>query len=156
MRKRYERSARGDRRKELIMNVEVEVEEEITFSRKDLSGGNGSQDDPIVITLDIANFTVHKVLVDNGSSANIIFQDILKRMVLEDASLSLVQTLLVGFGGSEVTSLGTIDLPVLMGKEPRRRTTMVRFLVVDTPFAYNVILGRPGLNLFRAVVSTYH
>ncbi|KAL0313264.1 UNVERIFIED_CONTAM: hypothetical protein Sradi_5725700 [Sesamum radiatum] len=33
---------------------------------------------------------------------------------------------------------------------------MVRFPVVDTPFAYNVILGRPGLNAFRAVVSTYH
>ncbi|KAL0404048.1 UNVERIFIED_CONTAM: Retrovirus-related Pol polyprotein from transposon gypsy [Sesamum radiatum] len=28
--------------------------------------------------------------------------------------------------------------------------------MVDTPFAYNVILGRPGLNAFRAVVSTYH
>ncbi|KAL0414905.1 UNVERIFIED_CONTAM: Retrovirus-related Pol polyprotein from transposon opus [Sesamum radiatum] len=33
---------------------------------------------------------------------------------------------------------------------------MVRFLVVDTPFAYNVILGRPSLNAFSAVVSTYH
>ena len=33
---------------------------------------------------------------------------------------------------------------------------MVKFLVVDTPFAYNVILGRLGLNLFRAVISPYH
>ncbi|KAL2241158.1 UNVERIFIED_CONTAM: Retrovirus-related Pol polyprotein from transposon opus [Sesamum indicum] len=33
---------------------------------------------------------------------------------------------------------------------------MVKFLVVDMPFAYNVILGRPGLNSFRAIVSTYH
>ncbi|KAL0455841.1 UNVERIFIED_CONTAM: hypothetical protein Slati_0923300 [Sesamum latifolium] len=77
-------------------------------------------------------------------------------MGLEDSKLDLVQTLLVGFGGSEVASKGTIDLPVSIGEEPRRRTTMVRFLVVDTPFAYNVILGRPGLNLFTAVVSTYH
>ncbi|KAL0445346.1 UNVERIFIED_CONTAM: hypothetical protein Slati_2257300 [Sesamum latifolium] len=33
---------------------------------------------------------------------------------------------------------------------------MIRFLVMDTLFAYNVILGRPGLNLFQVVVSTYH
>ncbi|KAL0400700.1 UNVERIFIED_CONTAM: hypothetical protein Slati_4099900 [Sesamum latifolium] len=136
--------------------MNVEVEEEITFSRKDLREGSGSQGDPMVVKLDIVNFTVHKVLVDNGSSADIIFKDVLKMMGLEDANLSPVKTPLVGFGGSEVNSLGTIDLPVSMGKEPRRRITMVRFLVVDTLYAYNVILGRSGLNLFRVVVSTYH
>ncbi|KAL0411854.1 UNVERIFIED_CONTAM: hypothetical protein Slati_3775100 [Sesamum latifolium] len=138
----------------MIMNVEVE--EEITFNLKDLNEGCGSQDDPMVIKLDIANFTVHKVLVDNGSSADIIFRDVLKKIGLEDANLSPVKTPLVGFGGSEVNSLGSIDLPVSMGEEPRRITTMVRFLVVDTQFANNVILGRSGLNLFWAVVSTYH
>ncbi|KAL2227867.1 UNVERIFIED_CONTAM: hypothetical protein Sindi_2145400, partial [Sesamum indicum] len=33
---------------------------------------------------------------------------------------------------------------------------MAKFLVVDTPFAYNVILRRLGLNLFKAIVSIYH
>ncbi|XP_073066041.1 uncharacterized protein [Primulina eburnea] len=33
---------------------------------------------------------------------------------------------------------------------------MVKFLVVKAPSAYNVILGRPSLNLFRAIASTYH
>ncbi|KAL0433349.1 UNVERIFIED_CONTAM: hypothetical protein Slati_2669200 [Sesamum latifolium] len=154
MRKRNERSVREDRRKELVMNVEAE--EEITFSSKDLMEKGGSQDDPMVIKLDIANFFIHKVLIDNGSSADIIFWNVLRWTGLEDFDLSPVQTPLVAFGGSEIASMGTIDLPVSMGKEPRRRTIMVRFLVVDTPFAYNVILGRPGLNLFREVVSTYH
>ncbi|KAK4391376.1 hypothetical protein Sango_1915400 [Sesamum angolense] len=40
----------------------------------------------------------------------------------------------VGFGGSKVTSLGTIDLATPIGEEPKWRTTMIRFLVVDTPF----------------------
>ncbi|KAL0413088.1 UNVERIFIED_CONTAM: hypothetical protein Sradi_1510500 [Sesamum radiatum] len=61
-----------------------------------------------------------------------------------------------GFGGSEVASMGTITLPVSMGEEPKRKTLMIKFLVVDTPFAYNIILGRPDLNAFKAVVSTYH
>ena len=33
---------------------------------------------------------------------------------------------------------------------------MVDFLVVDRPFAYNAIIGRPGLNKLRAATSTYH
>ncbi|KAL0344704.1 UNVERIFIED_CONTAM: hypothetical protein Sradi_4301700 [Sesamum radiatum] len=110
----------------------------------------------MVIRLDIANFLVHKVLVDNGRSADIIFWDVIKRMGLEDAQLDLVHTPLVGFGGSGVASMGTISLPVSMGEESKRKTLMVRFLVVDTPFAYNIILERPGLNAFKAVVSTYH
>ncbi|GAV68190.1 hypothetical protein CFOL_v3_11693, partial [Cephalotus follicularis] len=30
------------------------------------------------------------------------------------------------------------------------------FLVVDTPIPYNAIVGRPGLNLMEAIVSTRH
>ncbi|KAL0373855.1 UNVERIFIED_CONTAM: Retrovirus-related Pol polyprotein from transposon gypsy [Sesamum radiatum] len=77
-------------------------------------------------------------------------------MGLESAQLQPVNTPLVGFGGNELVSMGTITLPVSMGEEPKRKTLMIKFLVVDTPFAYNVILGRPGLNVFKAVVSTYH
>ncbi|KAL0345444.1 UNVERIFIED_CONTAM: hypothetical protein Sradi_4375700 [Sesamum radiatum] len=154
MRKKYERYTRSDRRKELILNVEPE--EEITFGHKDLGAEARSQKNPMVIRMAIANFSIHKVLVDNSSSADIIFKEVLRKMGLEDTVLNLVQTPLVGFGGSEVTSLGTIDLPVSIGEELKRKTIMIRFFVVDNPFAYNVILGRPGLNLFRAVVSTYH
>ncbi|KAL0434820.1 UNVERIFIED_CONTAM: hypothetical protein Sradi_0189900 [Sesamum radiatum] len=110
----------------------------------------------MVIKLDITNFSVHKVLVDNGSSADIIFWDVMKRIGLENAELDPVHTPLVGFGGGEVASMGTINLSVSMREEPRRKTIMVRFLIVDTQFAYNVILGRPSLNAFGAVVSTYH
>ncbi|KAL0413610.1 UNVERIFIED_CONTAM: Retrovirus-related Pol polyprotein from transposon gypsy [Sesamum radiatum] len=126
-RNQQERTTRDDRRKEWVMNVEME--EEITFSAKDLNERQGAQDDPM---------------------------DVLRGMGLENTSLSAVQTPLVDFRGSEFASIGTINLPVLMGEEPKRRTTMVKVLVVDTPFAYNGILGRPSLNLFRVVVSTYH
>ena len=38
----------------------------------------------------------------------------------------------------------------------RRLTKMVDFLVVDCPSSYNVILGRPTLNRFKAVTSTFY
>ncbi|XP_011075973.1 uncharacterized protein LOC105160340 [Sesamum indicum] len=128
----------------------------IAGGTEDAGDKAGSGNDPMVIKLDIANFVVHKVLVDNGSSADIILKKVLVKMRLDNVKLAPVKTPLVGFRGSEVDSLGTIDLPVSMGEEPRRKTLMVTFLVVDTHFAYNVILGRPGINSFRAIVSTFH
>ncbi|KAL2230582.1 UNVERIFIED_CONTAM: Retrovirus-related Pol polyprotein from transposon [Sesamum indicum] len=152
-RKRCARTAGSVRQKEFVLKVEGE--EAISFNSSDRLE-DGGENDPMVIKLDIANFTVHKVLIDSGSSADIIFKNVVDRMELENARLEPVKTPLVGFGGSEVASLGTIELPVSMGDEPKRKTLMVKFLVVDTPFTYNVILGRPGLNSFRAVISTYH
>ncbi|KAL0427159.1 UNVERIFIED_CONTAM: hypothetical protein Slati_2890700 [Sesamum latifolium] len=49
-----------------------------------------------------------------------------------------------------------VSLPLAMGRGTTRKTCLLKFLVVDVPSAYNVILGRPTLNTFQAVVSTYH
>jgi len=36
------------------------------------------------------------------------------------------------------------------------RTTNIRYLVVNAPSAYNILLGRPALNRLGAVASTRH
>ena len=64
-------------------------------------------------------------------------------------------TLLVNFNGSSTQPLGMIELSVLMGTHPQQVVTMANFIVVESPLAYNVILGRPSLNRIRAVVSTH-
>lgn len=43
-----------------------------------------------------------------------------------------------------------------MGELPLQDTKVVNLLNVNTPCEYNVILGRLSLNLFQAVVLTYH
>ena len=45
----------------------------ITFSDLDLEGCQHPHDDPLVILVVVANKTIHRVLIDKGSSANIIF-----------------------------------------------------------------------------------
>ncbi|CAA0819845.1 Unknown protein, partial [Striga hermonthica] len=91
----------------------------------------------------------------NICSVNVIFYNCLKRMEL-DIELSPLYTSLFGFNGSEVAPLGETTLAVVLGKGDLRKVKMVRFVVVDVESAYNVILGRPALNTFQAVVSTYH
>ncbi|XP_042432586.1 uncharacterized protein LOC122019157 [Zingiber officinale] len=64
-------------------------------------------------------------------------------------------TPLYGFTGNEVLPVGQIRLAISLGEESLRRTWTTNFIVVDASSAYNVILGRPTLNEFRAVISTF-
>ncbi|XP_073038113.1 uncharacterized protein [Primulina eburnea] len=59
-------------------------------------------------------------------------------------------------GGHAIPPLGQIVIALSLGHEPRRITKMTTFSVVDTPSAYNGIMGRLALKDFRAVASTYH
>ena len=52
--------------------------------------------------------------------------------------------------------MGTITLPVVVGAYPQQVTRNVNFLVVDCSSFYNAIIGRPTLNNWKAVTSTYH
>ena len=52
--------------------------------------------------------------------------------------------------------VGTITLPVVVGTYPQQVTRNVSFLVVDYSSSYNAIIGRPTLNSWKAVTSTYH
>ena len=52
--------------------------------------------------------------------------------------------------------MGTISLPVVVGAYPQQITKNVNFLVVDCSSSYNAIIGRPTLNSWKAVTSTYH
>ena len=52
--------------------------------------------------------------------------------------------------------VGTIMLPVVVGTYPQQVTRNVNFLVVDYSSSYIAIIGRPTLNSWKAVTSTYH
>ena len=70
--------------------------------------------------------------------------------------LILTNAPLVSFGGTRVLPLGAITLSVVVGDYPQQIAKDVTFLVVDCSSAYNAILGRPTLNSWKAVTSTYH
>ena len=70
--------------------------------------------------------------------------------------LEPVSTHLRGFSGEKVLSLGSIQLVLTLGDPPCQATTIVQFLIVDAPSAYNVLLGRPSLNAIKAVPYAYH
>ena len=128
----------------------------ITFSDSDLEGCQHPHDDPLVIRAVVANKTIHRVLVDNGSSADIIFASAFDKMGIGREKMEPVSTHLRGFSGEKVLPLGSIQLVLTLGDPPCQATTTVRFLIVDAPSAYKMLLGRPSLNAIKAIPSVYH
>ena len=128
----------------------------ITFSDFDMEGCQHPHDDPLVIRVVVANKIVHKVLIDNGSSVDIIFTSSFEKMGIGREKLEPVNAHLLGFFGDKVLPLGSIQL-VLTLEDPSCQATMtIKFLIVDAPLAYNMLLGRPSLNAIRVIPSAYH
>ena len=128
----------------------------ITFSDSDLEGCQHPYDDPLVVCAVVANKTVHRVLVDNGSSADIIFSSTFDKMGIGREKLEPVNTYLRGFSGEKVLPLGSIQLVLTLGESPCQATMTAKFLIVDAPSAYNMLLGRPSLSAIKAIPSAYH
>ncbi|XP_059663781.1 uncharacterized protein LOC132309494 [Cornus florida] len=90
----------------------------ITFSDEDMKDVQQPHDDPLVVTMMIANYNTQRILVDNGSSADIIFLDAFSKMKIGKEKLRPTRSLLVGFTGDKVYPLGAVILLVTAGTSP--------------------------------------
>jgi hypothetical protein len=157
-RKAYARQARNHEVYAVERPMKVQKTESVVigFSDEDYEGISLPHTDALVVTLTVANHNMHRILVDNGSSADIMYMPAFKQLNIGQEKVGVARSPLVGFTGEQVQPVGTIDLPVTAGTVPYQATIMVRFLLIDRPSAYNAIIGRAALNGFRAITSTPH
>ncbi|XP_057526519.1 uncharacterized protein LOC130805751 [Amaranthus tricolor] len=107
---------------------------------------------PLVVTIKIGQMMVRRVLVDTGSTTDLITMECLRQLKFEENHLHPLDKPLIGFGGNQVISLGTIVLPVRVGEKDRSKTMPIRFTVVDLTFPYNAIMGLPLINKIKAAI----
>ncbi|XP_030942042.1 uncharacterized protein LOC115967098 [Quercus lobata] len=129
--------------------------QDMSFSEGDAKGVKQPHNDPLVIVLNIEGFNTKRILVDNGSSADIIYFPAFQQLRLDPKRLLPFDSPLVSFSGDRVYPRGIVTLTMMAGTYPLQLTKQIDFLVVDCPSSYNVIIGRPTLNKWKVETSTY-
>jgi len=128
----------------------------ITFMDNDFHDLDHQQDDPMVITVEIENYAVKKVLVNQGSSVDILYWATYQKLQLLDTAMVPYDEPIYGFFGEQVSTCGYIDLYTVFRDRAQTKTISIRFLIMDAPTSYNVLLDRPSLNTVDIIVSTPH
>jgi hypothetical protein len=96
--------------------------------------------DALVIEANIASWTLGKLLVDNGSSAEIIFADTFDKMGLSKDLLQPPDTPLYGFRGQVIHALGKVVIPVSFGTVQNASTKYLSFDVVEMYYPHQAYL----------------
>ncbi|XP_072088348.1 uncharacterized protein [Arachis hypogaea] len=118
----------------------------ISFTKEDVQGIALGHDDPVVITMILANENLHRTLVDQGSSFDILFKPALDKLGLEEKELKSYSDTLFGLRDTPIRPLGFIFLYTTFGKGLKSKTLNIDYIVVDVVSAYNALIGRTTLN----------
>jgi hypothetical protein len=97
-----------------------------------------------------------RVLVDNGSQAEILFLSTLEQMCFSKKQLKEASKSLYGFGGKKIEPVGSMSLPVSFSTLSNAHTEYITFDVVDMSYPYNAIFGRGFLNTFEAALHSLY
>ncbi|XP_059664021.1 uncharacterized protein LOC132309754 [Cornus florida] len=124
----------------------------IGFGDGDLSRVQLPHEDLLVISLLVANYMIKRVLIDPGSSVNIITKAVFEQLEIPSSSIRPTSSPLMGFDGTKVDPLGVIDLSVTAAK----RTLKENFVLTEIHPSYNLIMGRGWIHRINEVPSTLH
>ncbi|XP_075110711.1 uncharacterized protein LOC142181590 [Nicotiana tabacum] len=124
----------------------------VTFSDDELPVEGIEHNKALYLTLKCENSMVTRVLVDNGSSANICPLSTLSKLKIEDERIHKNSICVRGFDDGGKDSVGDIVLELTIG--PVEFT--MEFQVLDIAVSCNLLLGRPWIHAAKAVPSTLH
>ncbi|KAK2397422.1 hypothetical protein QL285_058998 [Trifolium repens] len=129
----------------------------LAFYMEELPGGTPNTHIPLLVRADMANYDVRRILVDTGSSTDIMFSQCFTALQLDETYLApYVGSDLQGFNGATTKPWGYVDPVVTFGEGEAARSVKIQFLVVDCPSLYQCILGREAMANLLAVPSTAH
>ena len=117
---------------------------DIKFSEDDPIPEGCSGDDPLIVTADVGTTRIHRIYVDGGSSAEIMYEHCFEKLTPEERrTMSPPTAPLIGFAGQLSWPLGSITLPVTVYdyRGYLSKTIEVDFMIIRAPSPYNIILG---------------
>jgi hypothetical protein len=107
---------------------------------------------PLIVSPIVKDVKFNRVLVDDGSSLNILFLNTFDQMGLSRYGLHPSWAPFHGIvPGAAATPIGQITLPVTFGTQENFRIEHMHFEVTNFEIAYNAFLGRLALTKFMAI-----
>ncbi|XP_070028598.1 uncharacterized protein [Nicotiana sylvestris] len=126
-------------------------EDTLTFSEEDIEALSQPYNDALVIFILLNKVQVKHILVDLGSSTNIIRSRVMEQLGLLDQIIP-ASRVLNGFNMASEITKGEIILPVnVIGT-----IQDTRFHIIEGDMRDNALLRRPWIHSMRAVSSTFH
>ncbi|XP_059306365.1 uncharacterized protein LOC132057779 [Lycium ferocissimum] len=126
-------------------------ESPISFNDEDIGGIVQPHNDALVVSILVNKFRLKHVLIDPGSSANIIRWRVIEQLELLDQIVPAVQVL-NGFNMACEMTNGEITLPV----NTVGTMQQTKFYVKEGDMGYNALFGRPWIHNMRVVPSILH
>jgi hypothetical protein len=104
------------------------------------------------ISMKCQDNTIERVLVDTGSSLNVMPKSTLVKLSLVGPVLKPSSMIVKAFDGSQREVIREIELPMVIGPH----LFNISFQVMDINPSYSCLLGRPWIHTAGAVASTLH
>ena len=124
----------------------------ISFNDEEIPlNGHGSTK-ALHITTKVKDCTLLKVLIDNGSSLNVMPLSILMRLLVDRSYMRHTRTVVRAFDGTRREVTGEIEIEMQISPY----TFTVEFQVMDISPSFNCLLGRPWIHITGIVLSTLH
>ncbi|XP_050898173.1 uncharacterized protein LOC127105048 [Lathyrus oleraceus] len=124
----------------------------LSFSREDLTKDGQDHNRAFHISVKCQEDTLERVLVDTGSSLNVLPKRMLTKLAYQGTDMRPSALIINAFDGSRRTVIGEVELPILIGPH----VFEITFQVMDINPNYSCLLGRPWIHAAGAVTSTLH
>ncbi|XP_058784481.1 uncharacterized protein LOC131659286 [Vicia villosa] len=124
----------------------------LSFSEHELPSQGKEHNKALHISIQYGKAHLSRVLIDTGSSLNVMPKATLDKIALEGLVVRPSRLVVKAFDGSQSPVLGEVDLPVVVGPH----TFCINFQVMEIEPAYTCLLGRPWIHDAGAVTSTLH
>jgi hypothetical protein len=124
----------------------------LSFNDEDLPMEGKAHNKALHISTMCQDTVLARVLVDTGSSLNVLPKSTLNKMSIDGVYLKPSSLIVKAFDGSRRSVIGEVCLPIQIGPH----TFGITFQVMDINPAYSCLLGRPWIHAAGAVTSTLH
>ncbi|RDX91779.1 hypothetical protein CR513_26189, partial [Mucuna pruriens] len=121
----------------------------LTFSEEEVPKEGRRHNQPLHISVKCGEYLIARVLIDNGSSLNVLPKSTLDKLCSINSQLRTNSVVIRAFDGSKREVIGEITLPIYVG--PTMFNTV--FQLMDICPAYSCLLGRPWIHTASAALE---